>query len=163
MHIQFASFSLPLSPDSPEETALNLFLRSHTILECQTVMVTTGSGSPRWSVLVHYSQSKPATVPNAKNRIDYKEVLSAEDFLVFDRLRKLRKVLTEREGSPIFAMATNEQLAAMATKRPGSLADLQAIDGFGKAHVDKYGAACLAAIRGDPAEGTPLAGSRGSP
>ena len=158
MHIQFASFSLPLSPDSPEETALNLFLRSHTILECQTAMVTTGSGGPRWTVLVHYSQSKPVAVPNAKNRIDYKEVLSAEDFQVFDRLRKLRKVLTEREGAPIFAMATNEQLAAMATKRPGSLADLQAIDGFGKTHVDKYGAACLTAIRGDPPASAPVPG-----
>lgn len=78
-----------------------------------------------------------------KQRVDYKEVLSPEDFALFARLRDWRKATAEQEGIPVYAVLTNEQLATMATQRPDSLAGLKEIDGLGEGKAGKYGAAVL--------------------
>lgn len=41
---------------------------------------------------------------------------------VVRKLRGWRKAAAEREGVPVYAVLTNEQLAAIATKRPATLA-----------------------------------------
>ena len=50
-----------------------------------------------------------------KQRVDYKEVLSPADFALFAKLRDWRKATAEQEGIPVYAVLTNEQLAAIAT------------------------------------------------
>ena len=99
---------------------------------------------------------------DGKPKVDYKEVLSEADFAVFSRLRVLRKEVAEREGLPVYAVFTNEQMAAMVTGRADSLAALGKIDGIGAARVEKYGAAFLAALQqtgggGDETGGQPAA------
>ena len=76
-----------------------------------------------------------------KGRIDYKEVLSEADFTVFAKLRELRKTFAEKEAVPAYSIFTNEQLAAMVTEKPSSLAELGKINGLGEARVKKYGEA----------------------
>ena len=80
-------------------------------------------------------------------RVDYKEILSAEDFAVFVRLREARKQLAATEAIPVYAVCTNEQLAEMVKARAATLADLKKIDGFGDAKAEKFGEPFLAAIR----------------
>ena len=79
--------------------------------------------------------------------MDYKEILSADDFAVFVRLREARKQLAGKEAIPVYAVCTNEQLAEMAKARAATLADLKKIDGFGDAKAEKFGETFLAAIR----------------
>ena len=79
--------------------------------------------------------------------MDYKEILSADDFAVFVRLREARKELAAKEAIPVYAVCTNEQLAEMAKDRAATMADLKKIDGFGDAKAEKYGEAFLAAMR----------------
>ncbi|MEO1610446.1 MAG: HRDC domain-containing protein, partial [Pseudomonadota bacterium] len=47
------------------------------------------------------------------------------------------------EGVPPYVICTNKELAAIAARRPQTLAALMQIEGFGKAKADKYGAAML--------------------
>jgi superfamily II DNA helicase RecQ len=79
-------------------------------------------------------------------KVDYKEVLSSEDFAVFAKLRDLRKVISEKEAVPAYSIFTNEQLAAMVTGKVDTLAAMGTIPGVGAARIDKYGAAFLAAL-----------------
>ena len=79
--------------------------------------------------------------------MDYKEILSADDFAVFVCLREARKQLAGKEAIPVYAVCTNEQLAEMAKGRAAMLTDLKKIEGFGEAKAEKFGETFLAAIR----------------
>jgi len=150
MKIQYASFLLPAVADSPEQAALNRFLRSVRVVQIMREFIQPATG-PAWAILVEYMDDakQPARdgqgQPTAK--IDYKEVLSPEDFAVFTALRQTRKSLAEEQGIPVYAVVTNEQLAAISRNRPKTLAELKAIDGIGDGKCEKFGAAfmnCLA-------------------
>ena len=54
--------------------------------------------------------------------IDYRQVLAEDGFAVYARLRAARKALTQRDGMPLYAVCSNEQLAAMVTGHGASLA-----------------------------------------
>ena len=55
-----------------------------------------------------------------KDIIDYRQILSEEDFAVFAKLRDLRKKLAENTGVPVYAVFTNEQLAQIVLKKCNS-------------------------------------------
>ena len=61
--------------------------------------------------------------------------------------RDLRKQLVEKEAVPVYAVFTNEQLAAMVTARVNSLAALGKINGIGKSQVEKYGDVFLSMLK----------------
>ena len=58
-----------------------------------------------------------------RNWVDYKTVLSEEDFAVFVKLRDLRKEIPAEQAIPVYAVCTNEQLAEMAKTRCATAAD----------------------------------------
>jgi superfamily II DNA helicase RecQ len=145
MKIQFAVFLVPLIPESPEQDALNSFIRGHRIIEVHKQLIT-GQAGMVWSFLLEYFD-ETRKEQSGKQGVDYKEILSAEDFTVFSRLRELRKKLAEAEAVPIYAVFTNEQLAAIAKAKPENDSQLQNIPGIGQARVAKFGHAVLLSIR----------------
>lgn len=128
---------------------MNLFLRSHKVISVQKTLHEI-DGAPRWCFCVEYLDGgRPeggSRGQGRSKRIDYKAVLSEEDFAVYARLRDTRKELATAEAVPIYAVCTNEQLSLMAQERPDSLASLKSIDGFGEAKAGKYGKALIASI-----------------
>jgi superfamily II DNA helicase RecQ len=153
--MQMAFYSIPARGDSGLQEDLNRFLRSHRVLTVHREFVGQGDNS-FWALAVEYlegaAQSSTAPVRPGKERVDYKEVLSPADFALFVRLRDWRKVTSEKEGIPVYAVLTNDQLAAIATKRPTSPAQLREVEGLGEAKAGKYGAPVLelVAIPGGP-------------
>lgn len=129
--------------DEAAEVELNRFLRSVRILQVQKEFVPLGTQS-FWSLCVEYIESSAVRAKNAGPKVDYKEVLSPEDFELFAKLRELRKELAAEEAIPVYAVCTNEQLAEMAKQRPKDLAGIRQIDGLGDAKVQKYGERFLA-------------------
>jgi superfamily II DNA helicase RecQ len=117
MKLQYNAFLLPLWPDSPEQEALNRFIRGHRIIQTRKELVSV-DGQSHWAILVEYldDTGKPA-VESIKNKIDYKELLSPEDFALFSKLRDIRKRLAEESGLPVYAVCTNEQLAEIAKRK----------------------------------------------
>ena len=82
----------------------------------------------------------------SRNRIDYKTILSSDEFTIFSQLRELRKELSQQEGVPVFALFSNEQLAQMVQRRCSSKADLLGIEGIGEAKVEKYSEKLIATL-----------------
>jgi len=152
--MELAFFCIPATAPEPATTELNRFLRSHRILAVQRELVREGQGA-YWAVCVEYlapvrhgETEAGKAGGSGKPKVDYKEVLSAEDFEVFSRLREWRKEVAEREGVPVYAVFTNEQLAAMVTGKVDSLTAMGKIDGIGEARVKKYGNEVLPVLNG---------------
>ena len=147
MQVQFFLVPIQGGDDAAEE--LNRFLGSHRIVSIDRQFVQDGPGSA-WAFCVTYirSSSRPDAV-GKRGKVDYREVLSEQDFAVFARLRALRKTLADREGVPAYALFTNEQLAEMVQRRVRTADALSEIAGVGASRVEKHGEDFLAILCAD--------------
>ncbi len=137
-------FAIPALDPGDAQAELDGFMGSHRVVGVDRQLVQDGPGS-FWAVCVTVTDgaSKKPGGGTARKRIDYKEVLTPEQFAVFARLRDLRKELAAEEGVPAYAVFTNEQLAAMVTRGVSTKAGLGGLSGVGPARADKYGARVL--------------------
>jgi len=127
------------NPEAGQET-LNAFCGQHRVITVEKHFVAQGDNS-FWSVCVSVldSAEKANSTNNKRASVDYRDILSEQDFAVYVELRNLRKTLAEQEGVPAYALFTNEQLAEMVTRRTLTQTDLASIEGIGKARLEKYG------------------------
>lgn len=143
MNLKF--FTIPVWNAATPEAELTAFCSNHTVIDIERHFVENG-GKAYWAVCVIWTEAgsgAPKRDSSARNKIDYKEVLSPEDFQIYAQLRELRKTLAERDGVPPYAVMTNEQLARMVRERMTTRGALRKMPGVGPARVDKYGAALI--------------------
>jgi superfamily II DNA helicase RecQ len=148
MRVDF--FTIPVQSGAEATGELNSLLSSTRVLTVDRQFVADGASS-FWSVCV-VSQTGPVGgrkgASAKKGGVDYREVLNAEDFAVYAKLRDLRKQLAERDGVPPYAVFTNDQLAAIVQGRLDSLTALRTVDGVGDARVEKYGTSVVTLLSG---------------
>jgi superfamily II DNA helicase RecQ len=128
--MQLKVFILPAKNPAEAEGEMNGFLRSHRVLAVKKEFVSDGENS-FWTFCVEYLESAGAAGawPGKGPKVDYKEVLEPAEFEVFSRLREWRKAAAEKEGVPVYAVLTNEQLARIVQKKVSSKAALKEVDG----------------------------------
>ena len=142
MSLQYKFFRVPVKSLEQWEDEINRFIRSVKVVHIERNFIDQGENS-FWALAIEYlsgdvgSQAGMDTRKRAK--VDYKELLSPEDFSVFVKLREWRKSVASHEGVPVYVIFTNEQLAQIAEKRVVTLADLEKIDGVGESRINKYG------------------------
>lgn len=161
----FRFFTIPALDPAAAEAALNAFCSQHRVLQVERRFIDAG-GDSQWALCLQVAdgpgplpdllKARPgsaATEAGARPQTDWKQLLSDADFAVFARLRALRKALAQAAGVPVYAVFSNEQLAAMVQGRVTTRAALEATDGVGAARLQRYGAsvlACLASAFGAP-------------
>ena len=139
---------IPCHSDASAVAELNAFLRSHRVLSVDRRWVDQGENS-YWAFCVDYQESIGGSgsgggdKPNYRGKVDYRAVLSPEDFAVYSRLRVWRKEVSQSEAVPIYMVFTNEQLAEMVKTRASTKSDIEKIAGVGEARLEKFGAAVL--------------------
>lgn len=137
--MRFRLFQYPL-PAEPELPDLNAFLAGRRVATVSHHVVSQASGSLLLFVVEtvggHGAEKSAASASSPK--VDYRDVLNAEEFAVFSRLRTERRRVADAEGVPVYTVFTNAQLADMVTKRTTTAAALAGIDGVGSGRVDKY-------------------------
>lgn len=145
-------FVVPALDPAPAQAELNAFIASHRVTQVDRQLVQAGPGA-YWALCISVA-SGPGPLPAAlkadatrSGKVDYKQVLSVADFGVYADLRALRKRLAEESGVPLYAVFSNEQLAAMVQQRVSTEEQLGAIDGVGAARVQRYGAVMLERLR----------------
>lgn len=117
---------------------MNQFLRSHKVVDVKRELATDG-GNNCWSFCVCYiEQSQPGS---RGSRVDYKDVLSEEEFVRFSEMRKLRKQMAAAENVPPYAIFTDAVLADMARLPKLTAQQMRGIDGVGEKKMEKYGEA----------------------
>ena len=142
MAVQFKFFHIPISTYEESEAQLNRFLRSVKVLQTHMEFVEQGSNS-FWNFAIEYyldgqEDQRRKSLKTGRNRADYKEILSPEDFSLFVKLRDWRKNVAAQESVPLYAILNNEQLAIIAEKRIATISGLQSIEGIGESRVKKY-------------------------
>jgi superfamily II DNA helicase RecQ len=163
--MKFRFFAIPARSPEAGEQALNAFCAEHRVLSVEKELVADG-GESYWAICVCYlegADSVRGALAGKRERIDYKAVLSEQDFAVYAELRNLRKSIAEQEGVPAYALFTNEQLAEMVTRRATTLAALGEIEGVGKARLEKYGKLFLAPLERAFAQPQPDGSSESGP
>jgi len=140
-------FIVPVKNITAAEAEMNAFLRSQRVLAVRKEFVPDGENS-FWTFCVEYLDGSVGVgvLAGRGPKVDYREVLKPEEFEVFSRLRQWRKGVAEKEGVPVYAVLTNEQLAQIVQKKITSKAGLKEIEGVGDARVDKYGDAVLGVV-----------------
>ncbi|MDR2482501.1 MAG: HRDC domain-containing protein [Treponema sp.] len=144
---QYCSFFISPFGEKSAADELNAFLRSRRIINVEKRLID-GEHGAGWVFLVEYACDGKNAPPSAAAgtpapRIDYREVLNSAEYALFDKLRALRKDLAEKAGIPVYAVFTNEQLAALVKKPPRTAKDLLAIAGIGESRARQYGPAFL--------------------
>ncbi|MBA2372000.1 MAG: ATP-dependent DNA helicase RecQ [Chloroflexi bacterium] len=69
------------------------------------------------------------------------------DLELFDRLRRLRKQIADREGVPAYVVFSDATLRQMVARKPRRRSDLLSVTGVGKVKLERYGSYFLDAIR----------------
>jgi len=146
---QYASFFISPFGEKTVTDELNAFLRSHRIINVEKRLID-GERGTGWVFLIEYGNDGAKNTSNASSqRIDYREVLNPVEYALFDKLRNLRKEVAEKSGIPVYAVFTNDQLAAMVKKPPKTSKDLFSISGIGEARVKQYGETFLKLFEAD--------------
>ena len=146
-------FAIPALDSGPAQEECNRFCAAHRVVTLEKHFVVDGAQS-YWTICVTVASGAGPLPDSLKvgadrtqtQRIDYKTILSEADFAAFAELRAWRKTMAEQEGVPVYAVFTNEQLAAIVRRRVHDLSELGAIDGIGAARLDRYGEAVLARL-----------------
>lgn len=137
MKIDF--FCITVREGEQETERLNQLLNSFRVLSVDREFVADGVNS-FWSICVQYqSPNQRPQAMGRKSSVDYREVLSPEDFLIYARLRELRKSIASEEAIPPYSVFTNEHLAQMVLRRVTALSAMKEIEGIGESRVSKYG------------------------
>ena len=147
--MQYAFFRISTSAPTSASEQLNEFIHSHSVINVEKHFHADGADG-FWSFCLQWQDSSAASSSlKSKNpaKIDYRTVLSDAQFSVYALLRDQRKQLAEKDGVPVYAVATNDQLAAMVRGSMTTKSALQQIPGFGESIVERYGKVFLAAIQ----------------
>lgn len=145
--MQYRFFKIPVNFSEPSEKALNAFVSQHQVSNIVREFVSNGDDS-FWAVCIAWHEHKHKqglydSSVRGKSKIDYKEVLSPDEFTIYAKLRDLRTTLASETGKPVYAIFNNEQLAGMVRQATKTKADLLKIDGIGESKVEQYGEAFL--------------------
>jgi superfamily II DNA helicase RecQ len=146
----FRIFLIPVLYGDEATEELNAFIAGHRVAHIERKWIDQGTQSA-YVFCVEYLLASPTSDGHprtqlSRNRIDYKTILSPDEFTIFSLLREMRKELSQQEGVPVFALFSNEQLAQMVQRRCSSKADLLGIEGIGEAKVEKYSEKLLATL-----------------
>lgn len=147
----FRFYTVPIQDSEEAGEELNAFLRSHRVLSVDRRWVDQGAAS-FWAFCVDYLENTGKGASSSRQqeypeKVDYREVLSEEDFAVFASLRELRKEIAQSEAVPVYTIFTNKQLAEMVLSKVRTKAALGEIAGVGDSRIEKYGARVLALLQ----------------
>ena len=141
MSMQIKAFTLPIHADSTIESEMNTFLKTHKVINIRKEFVNNPDNLC-WCFLVEYVVEESGHLKQSKaikNTIDYKEILSPDDFSVYAKIREWRKDVAEKNGIQLYAIMNNEQMATIAQEKITSLDKLMQVPGIGEQRIKKYG------------------------
>ena len=149
--MQIKVISVPVVGGEWMNEELNRFLRSHKVLQMEQQLVYGSSGT-YWTFCIRYVGDQGLVSKEKKERVDYKELLSAEGFIKFSKLRVIRKAIAEAEGIPAFAVFTDEELAGLAQLTELTPQTIQSVKGIGEKKSEKYAERFMEAMADETGE-----------
>ncbi len=135
--MQIKLFTIPCSESNELNEELNRFLRGNKIVNIEKQFYVLNYEA-YWSFCITYLLNQSTPSQEKKEKIDYKEILDEKSFAKFTKLRSLRKVLSEKDAVPAYAVFTDAELALMSQMDEMSGSNLRKIQGIGEKRIEKY-------------------------
>lgn len=138
MRLKF--YWVPAFDSAAAEQELNAFFSGHRVVQLDKHFQASPT-QPGWAVCVQWLPGTEVTGPRdsgKSEKLDYRAVLDAPTFQLFAALRTWRKVTATAAGVPVYAVATNEQLADIARRRVQTRGKLDQVEGFGSGRMERY-------------------------
>ena len=138
--MQIRIFNVPLTDNGENLAEMNRFLAGHKVLEIEQQFYQNEKCAC-WSFCIRYiaGNIKSSQDQINKRKVDYKEILSENEFAIFSKLRECRKIIATGDAVPAYAVFTDEELAGIARLPVIEAANLKSIKGIGEKKVEKYG------------------------
>jgi superfamily II DNA helicase RecQ len=138
--MQFKVFVISTDDNCAALDEMNVFLRSHRILEEQHQLVAC-QGTTAWHFCLKYLEYGDNRNRQYSNRvkIDYRQVLDDVTFSKYSKLREIRKEIAKEEAIPAYAIFLNEELAELAKMEEISIKNMSKVKGIGENRINKYG------------------------
>lgn len=140
--MQYEIFTIPVFSPEEQLEKMNKFLRGHKVVQVDKEMVRMGEQS-YWSFCVNYLITSSPIEIDKKEKIDYKNVLSEEQFKIFSKLRSCRKIISEKEGYPAYSVFTDAELSLMSQTEILTAESIVKIEGIGKKRMERFGVLLL--------------------
>lgn len=150
MKISVYQYSLPIEGMLED---LNAFLAQNKVVSVKHYLTSVEDRPMLVFVVETITGISARKGESSGPKVDYREVLSSEEFGLFSQLRDLRKTLADSEGVPAYTLFTNAQLAEMVKLEVKDETGLSKMSGVGKAKMDKYAAHFLKLLNADYQEG----------
>ncbi len=142
-------FMIPTTNSDSHVKVLNAFLNSHAIVHIDRRFVDCGENS-HWVLAIEYISSYGGNSMDKKvqkrNRVEYKEILTSEEFKKYEQLREWRKKVADAESVPLYAILNNEHIADIVRSDVKTKSDLTNIKNIGEAKMQKYGDSIFAVL-----------------
>lgn len=135
--MQLKFFTFTILEASIIEEQINKFMRSVRVLEIKREVVIEGA-TAYWVICILYVSTNDPD-PVVKNKTDYKELLSEDEFKIFSRLRKVRKLIAEEDAVPAFAVFSDQELSEISKLSEITTSSIKKIKGIGNRKIEKYG------------------------
>ncbi|MDD5563079.1 MAG: DNA helicase RecQ [Thermoanaerobaculaceae bacterium] len=119
-------------------------IASYSVLKLTPAATPVLRGERRVELAVPRESRRPGGARRARQTADGLAV----DEALFERLRALRRRLSDQQGVPAYVVFSDATLAAMAALRPTTLEGLRRVSGVGEAKLARYGGAFLAVLTG---------------
>ena len=153
----FEIFTIELPNGRDELERLNRFLTMHRVVSTQRQMVTR-DGIPYMVFCLEYvpssSEGQTMHTEHQAEKKDAWQSLTAEERVIFEKLRELRNALASEEHIKPFVIFTNEQLAEMVRRRATTMEAMKKVPDIGKSRQEKYCPKFLELLKGLLAEPT---------
>ncbi|MBU4486446.1 MAG: HRDC domain-containing protein [Candidatus Delongbacteria bacterium] len=145
--MQLKVFTIPILNSEPFETEMNHFFATHKVIDVRKEFSQSEKGV-YWCFCAEYIESgAKGSSDKSRNKIDYKAVLSENQFKVFSRMREIRKIIAAGEALPAYAVFTDEELSNISKLEEISLSKLKTIEGIGEKKIEKFGQRLLESLK----------------
>ncbi len=157
--MQIKIYTIPVDGQTAAVDEMNVFLRSHKVLSVDSQLAMQGTA---WTFCIRYIDGDvPAAGPSRGEKVDYREVLTPEQFAAFSVLREARKAISAKTGLPAFAVFTDAELSEIAKVNPLNEQTMKQVKGIGNGRIERFGKPLLDFIaeRNGPANPAASAGA----
>lgn len=95
-----------MNPEGGEQD-LNQFLSSHRVVHVERHFLPGKNAA--WAICVDYVEGdgRISSKKQERARLDYRDVLDADSFMLYAAVRAWRKTEAEKQGVPAYAVASN--------------------------------------------------------
>lgn len=134
--MQYKFFNISCFGDAGQEEILNNFLRSNKIISIDKQLINV-EGQAYWSFCVRWIQQN--SFVKTKEKIDYSQTLTKDEFIRFEKLKVIRKELSQKLGIPAYAVFTNNELSNVTKLKKLTGENFLSIEGIGSGKMEKVG------------------------